>query len=177
MTASKIMIAVGTRPARPASVEFDGHTILDSDDILNLDWIPSSLVVVGAGVIGIEYASMFAALGTQGDGDRAAHRGCSSSATRRSSRRCSTTCATWASCSGSARRSPRVEKHHGGAIAHLASGKRIPADAVLYSAGRQGATDGLDLERAGLEADERGRIAVNAQLPHQGARTSTRRAT
>src|SRR3954447_19097987 len=65
VTASKIVIAVGTRPARPASVEFDGTTILDSDDILNLDWIPSSLVVVGAGVIGIEYASMFAALGTR----------------------------------------------------------------------------------------------------------------
>jgi len=53
VSASKIMIAVGTRPARPASVEFDGRTILDSDDILGLDWIPASLVVVGAGVIGI----------------------------------------------------------------------------------------------------------------------------
>ena len=65
LSASRILIAVGTRPARPSSVEFDGRTILDSDDILNLDWIPSSLVVVGAGVIGIEYASMFAAVGTK----------------------------------------------------------------------------------------------------------------
>ena len=65
LTASRIVIAVGTRPARPSSVEFDGRTILDSDDILNLDWIPASLLVVGAGVIGIEYASMFAALGTR----------------------------------------------------------------------------------------------------------------
>ena len=56
-----------------------------------------------------------------------------------------------------------AEKHKGGAIVHLASGKRVPADAVLYSAGRQGATDEseLELENAGLEADSRGRIAVN----------------
>jgi NAD(P) transhydrogenase len=65
LSASRILIAVGTRPARPASVAFDGRTILDSDDIVSLDWIPSSLVVVGAGVIGIEYASMFAAVGTK----------------------------------------------------------------------------------------------------------------
>ena len=65
LSAARILIAVGTRPARPASVAFDGRTILDSDDIVSLDWIPSSLVVVGAGVIGIEYASMFAAVGTK----------------------------------------------------------------------------------------------------------------
>jgi pyruvate/2-oxoglutarate dehydrogenase complex dihydrolipoamide dehydrogenase (E3) component len=63
LTAAKIVIAVGTVPARPATVAFDGHRVLSSDDILGLDWLPSSLVVVGAGVIGIEYASMFAALG------------------------------------------------------------------------------------------------------------------
>ena len=63
VTAAKIVIAVGTRPARPATVAFDGHRVLSSDDILGLDWLPNSLVVVGAGVIGIEYASMFAALG------------------------------------------------------------------------------------------------------------------
>src|SRR3954470_23966240 len=62
-TAARIVIRVGQRPARPRPVEFDGHRILSSDDVLGLDWLPSSLVVVGAGVIGIEYASMFAALG------------------------------------------------------------------------------------------------------------------
>jgi NAD(P) transhydrogenase len=65
VTASRIVIATGTRPARPSTVAFDGRTVLDSDDILSLDWLPNSLVVVGAGVIGIEYASMFAALGTR----------------------------------------------------------------------------------------------------------------
>lgn len=63
--AERIVIATGTRPARPASVEFDGRTVIDSDSVIHLERIPSSLVVVGAGVIGMEYASMFAALGTK----------------------------------------------------------------------------------------------------------------
>ena len=65
MTAANIVIATGTRPARPDSVAFDGRTILDSDGLLSLEQIPSSMVVVGAGVVGLEYASMFAALGTK----------------------------------------------------------------------------------------------------------------
>jgi NAD(P) transhydrogenase len=59
------VIAVGTRPARPPSVDFDSETVVDSDQILGLSRVPSSMVVVGAGVIGIEYASMFAALGSK----------------------------------------------------------------------------------------------------------------
>ncbi|MBB4942593.1 CubicO group peptidase (beta-lactamase class C family) [Streptosporangium album] len=65
VTAEKIIIAAGTRPARPETVEFDERTIIDSDGILHLQDVPDSMVVVGAGVIGIEYASMFAALGTK----------------------------------------------------------------------------------------------------------------
>ena len=64
-TADKIVIATGTRPARPASVEFDERTVIDSDGIIHLEKVPRSMVVAGAGVIGIEYASMFAALGTK----------------------------------------------------------------------------------------------------------------
>ncbi len=60
-----IVIATGTKPARPAGVTFDEARVLDSDGILNLATLPTSMVVVGAGVIGIEYASMFAALGTK----------------------------------------------------------------------------------------------------------------
>jgi NAD(P) transhydrogenase len=59
------IIAAGTRPARPASVNFDGRTVVDSDGVLALERIPASLVVVGAGVVGVEYASVFAALGTK----------------------------------------------------------------------------------------------------------------
>ncbi len=65
MTAAKIVIATGTTPARPPHVDFDGIRVLDSDQILTLDTVPGSMVVVGAGVIGVEYASMFAALGTR----------------------------------------------------------------------------------------------------------------
>ena len=65
VTAEKFVIAVGTRPARPTTVDFDGRTVVDSDQILDMDHVPPSMVVVGAGVIGIEYASMFAALGTK----------------------------------------------------------------------------------------------------------------
>ena len=64
--AARIVIAVGTRPARPASVEFDDRTIIDSDGLLKLaQRVPRTMTVVGAGVIGVEYASMFGALGTK----------------------------------------------------------------------------------------------------------------
>jgi thioredoxin reductase len=65
VTAERIVIAVGTRPARPKTVDFNERTVLDSDGILHLEKIPDALLVVGAGVIGIEYASMFAALGSR----------------------------------------------------------------------------------------------------------------
>jgi NAD(P) transhydrogenase len=65
VTADRVIIAAGTRPARPETVHFDDRTIVDSDGIISLERVPRSMVVVGAGVIGIEYASMFAALGTK----------------------------------------------------------------------------------------------------------------
>ena len=65
VSAEKIVIATGTRPARPPSVAFDDRTVIDSDGIVHLEQVPRSMVVAGAGVIGIEYASMFAALGTK----------------------------------------------------------------------------------------------------------------
>src|SRR5262245_51533273 len=63
--ADRFVIAVGSTPARPADVDFDDRTVLDSDGILRLDRIPRSLTVVGAGVVGLEYASMAAALGSR----------------------------------------------------------------------------------------------------------------
>ncbi|MDX6297210.1 MAG: transhydrogenase, partial [Nocardioidaceae bacterium] len=65
VSADKIVLAPGTQPARPSQIEFDDQHVVDSDGILSLESIPSSMLVVGAGVIGIEYASMFAALGTR----------------------------------------------------------------------------------------------------------------
>ena len=91
----KFVIGVGTKPARPATVEFDGVTIVDSDQILGLGRVPSSMVVVGAGVIGIEYASMFAALGTKVTVVEARPSMLGFCDEEGSSVRCSTSCATW----------------------------------------------------------------------------------
>ena len=104
VTTEFVVIACGTTPARPAEVDFDEKAVLDSDGLLLLDRIPGSLVVVGAGVIGIEFASMFAALGSKVTVVEKRPGRCSTSATGRSSRGSATTCATWAWSSASARR-------------------------------------------------------------------------
>ena len=92
--AERIVIAVGTRPARPASVAFDDRTIIDSDGLLKLEQrVPRTMTVVGAGVIGVEYASMFGALGHEGDRRRPARPRAARSSTARSARRSSTCCA------------------------------------------------------------------------------------
>jgi NAD(P) transhydrogenase len=159
VSAAKIIIATGTQPARPASVAFDERTIIDSDGILQLDRVPRSMVVAGAGVIGIEYASMFAALGTKVTVVEQRERMLEFcdievvEALKYHLRDLAVTFRFGETVSA-------VERHPEGAIALLASGKRIPADTVMYSAGRQGMTDGLGLEAAGLSADERGRIKV-----------------
>ena len=164
VTAAKIVIAVGTRPARPATVAFDGHRVLSSDDILGLDWLPNSLVVVGAGVIGIEYASMFAALGckvTVVEQRRRLLEFCDSQIIEALQYHLRDLNVIFRFDE----KVTAVEKHGAGAVTHLASGKLIPADAVLYSTGRQGATDSLDLENAGSRRTTAGRIAVERPLP------------
>ncbi|HEX2378966.1 MAG TPA: FAD-dependent oxidoreductase, partial [Gaiellales bacterium] len=136
VSAARIVIAVGTRPAKPRTVAFDGHRVLSSDDLLNLDWLPSSLVVVGAGVIGIEYASMFAALGcrvTVVEQRRRLLEFCDSQiieALQYHLRELNVIFRFDEEVTA-------VAKHGEGAVTHLASGKLIPADAVLYSTGRQ----------------------------------------
>ena len=163
VTADKIVIATGTRPARPASVQFDERTVIDSDGILALDHVPASMVVVGAGIIGIEYASMFAALGTRVAVVERRDRMldvCDAEiveALQYHLRELSVTFRYGESVAA-------VEAHEGGAITVLASGKKIAADTVVYSAGRQGMTEGLDLGNAGLTADNRGRLEVAADF-------------
>jgi NAD(P) transhydrogenase len=169
VSAEKVVIATGTKPARPASVAFDERTVMDSDGIINLERVPRSMVVAGAGVIGIEYASMFAALGTKvtvvEQRDRMLEF-CDLEvveALKYHLRDLAVTFRFGETVSS-------VEARPEGAIASLRSGKKIPADTVLYSAGRQGATDELKLEAAGLTADARGRIAVDeffrTAVPH-----------
>ncbi len=81
------MIAVGTEAARDPRMPLDGNCVFSSDDILQLKDLPGSLAVIGAGVIGCEYASIFAALGVQRDDHREDTRGCCPSSTPKSSRR------------------------------------------------------------------------------------------
>jgi NAD(P) transhydrogenase len=159
-TADKIVIATGTRPARPASVEFDERTIIDSDGIVNLEAVPRSMVVAGAGVIGIEYASMFAALGTKVTVVEQRERMlefCDVEVVEALKYHLRDLAVTFRFGETVA----SVERRPEGAIATLLSGKKIPADTVMYSAGRQGASEHLDLGAAGLGADKRGRIVVD----------------
>jgi NAD(P) transhydrogenase len=162
VTAENIVIAVGTVPARPPAVRFDERSVLDSDGILNLQTIPDALVVVGAGVIGIEYASMFAALGTKVTVvEQREHllEFCDRQVTEALQYHLRDLGVTFRFGDAVV----AVDPHDGGTITHLQSGKRIASDTVLYSAGRQGATAGLNLAAAGLDADRRGRIAVDEQ--------------
>jgi NAD(P) transhydrogenase len=159
VSAEKIVIATGTRPHRPEAVEFDNETILDSDGLLHLDHIPASVVVVGAGIIGIEYASMFAALGVK--------------VTVVEKRRRLLDFVDSQIAEGLqyhlrdlgvvfrfGEAVIAVECHDESTMTLLESGKRIPAEVVLYAAGRQGETDKLGIEQAGLEANERGYLEV-----------------
>ena len=159
-TADKIVIATGTRPARPDTVEFDDRTVIDSDGIINMERIPETMVVVGAGVIGIEYASMFAALGTKVTVVERRERMlefCDLEVVEALKYHLRDLAVTFRFRETVA----SVERLSRGAITVLQSGKRIPADTVMYSAGRQGMTDELNLAAAGLAPDDRGRIRVD----------------
>jgi NAD(P) transhydrogenase len=158
--ADLIVIAVGTRPARPPTVEFDDRTIIDSDGLLKLDHrVPRTMTIVGAGVIGVEYASMFGALGTKvtvvDKRDRVLSflDGEIGEAFQYLLRRGNVTF----------RMREQVTAVEASGRVKLASGKEIVSETVLYAVGRQGDTDALGLERAGLEADGRGRIPVDGE--------------
>ena len=169
-TADKFLIAVGSRPARPEGIPFDDEAILDSDGILNLRRLPRSMVVVGAGVIGLEYASIFSTMDikvTLVDGrptlldfmdkeviDELIHYLRDRGMVLRMNEKVSA-----------------VERTASGAVrTRLESGKEIRSDVVLFAAGRVGCTYTLGLENAGLETDERRRLRVNGHfqtdVPH-----------
>jgi NAD(P) transhydrogenase len=170
VTAKSVVIATGSKPAHPPEIEFNGATVLDSDDIvLKLGELPATIVIVGAGVIGIEFASMFAALGskvTVVDARDGMLDFCDpeiTEALRYHLRELNVVFRF-------GERVVKVEARGNGTLTSLESGKLIPADVVFYSAGRQGAVADLDLANAGLEADSRGRIAVDEHyrtaVPH-----------
>lgn len=158
--ATSILLAVGTKPFRPAHIPFDGKSIIDSDEILEIETLPRSLIVIGAGVIGIEYATIFSALDTAvtvvesrdtmldfidkeivddfsyqlRDRNMKLIFGQAIETVEKDGERCHVT---------------------------LENGRRLSAEMVLFAAGRVGATETLDLKNCGLEADKRGRLTVD----------------
>jgi NAD(P) transhydrogenase len=173
VTAARVVLATGTEVTRDPNIPFDGKKICCSDDILSLEHLPRTLTVVGAGVIGLEYASIFAALGVRVTLIDKRHRLLpfvdaeiidTLAYHLRDSR---VTLRLGEEVSGM----ERVNDVYGERVRiHLASGKQIITDAALYSVGRTGATAALNLEAAGLEADPRGRVNVNEHfqtaVPH-----------
>ncbi|WP_099051012.1 Si-specific NAD(P)(+) transhydrogenase [Mycobacterium asiaticum] len=158
-----IVIATGTKPVRPSGVEFDEKRVLDSDGILDLRSLPSSMVVVGAGVIGIEYASMFAALGTKVtvvEKRDTMLDFCDPEIVEALKFHLRDLAVTFRF----GEEVTAVDVGASGTVTTLASGKQIPAETVMYSAGREGQTEHLGLENAGLETDHRGRIFVDDQF-------------
>src|SRR5262245_28344939 len=172
ITAANVVIACGTHPATLPGVTPDGDVVITTDEICQLPRMPRALTVVGGGVIGIEYASIFAAVGVEVTlvdrrerlldfldheiVDELLHQMRSRNVTFRLGE----AVASVAVSDGPPRR----------AVIQLESGKRITTDMVLLSAGRVPATGTLALEKAGLAVDARGRLAVDAQfrtaVPH-----------
>ena len=162
--ANKIVIAAGAETTRDPHIPFDGERIFTSDDVLDLDRLPRTLAVVGAGVIGCEYASIFAALGVRVTlidkrdrlmpfvdreiSDEFCHHLRENRATLR--------------LNESVDKLEVIEDERGARVRiHLESGKTIVAEKALYSVGRTGATSKLNLAEAGLVPDNRGRLAVD----------------
>src|SRR5262249_50266141 len=141
--------------------------IMDSDGIVHLEQVPRSLLVVGAGVIGIEYASMFAALGTRVTVVERRDRMldfCDLEVVEALKYHLRDLAVTFRFGESVA------AAHRRGARAPAEGGNKTPAAGVMYSAGRQGMTEGLRLDAAGLSADARGRITVDehfrTEVPH-----------
>ncbi|RIK87757.1 MAG: Si-specific NAD(P)(+) transhydrogenase [Planctomycetota bacterium] len=165
--ADKFLIAVGTVPARPATTPFNDRTIFTSDEILSLEGLPKTMIVVGGGVVGVEYACIMATLGvrvTLVDGrtrllgfldreivDAFQYFMRQKGITLRLGEKVSSI--------------EEVETHHGKVQrlvqAKLESGKTLRAETLLYAVGRQGVCKSLGIDRIGLACDDRERLEVN----------------
>ena len=166
-----ILIACGTRPAHSADIPVDGKRIFDSDQVHCLEEIPRELIVVGAGIIGLEYASMFAALGVK--------------VTLLDQRPIlldfvdreivESLCFQLRQLGTVFRLGEKVvsvgfDEERDRVFAKLASGKNVHGQGLLYTIGRQANGDLLNLEAAGLKAEGRGKLSVNEHfqtaVPH-----------
>jgi NAD(P) transhydrogenase len=168
---AKILIACGTRPAHSPEIPFDNHRIVDTDHLADLGGLPKEIIVVGAGVVGLEYASFMAALGAEVTVidqrpvvlefvDRQIVEALSYhlrqlGVTFRLAEKVTHV---------------GIDPVRGYVFAELESGKKVRGDALVYAVGRQANGDQLHLEAAGLAADSRGRLKVNqffqTDVPH-----------
>ena len=160
--ATYIIIAVGTYPAVPPGLDVDHEIVLTSDDILQLSHIPRSLVVAGAGVIGTEYATMFTELGVDVTlvDKRSVYLEMVDDEVRDAFQTQLRERNVTFRMNEEVTRVEKVGKER--VIVHVKSGKRIAGDMLLVSSGRQGAVDGLGLDKAGIVADMRGKISVDS---------------
>jgi NAD(P) transhydrogenase len=167
ISADKFLIAVGTKPARPAHIPFNEHTILTSDEILKLNTLPKTMIVVGGGVIGAEYACIMATLGVrvtlvegkhrilpfldQEIGDAFHYFMRQSGITLRLGEKVA--------------KIEEIEIQNGVfqrlVQAQLESGKTLRAETLLYAVGRQGVCGSLGLDKVGINFDDRERLDVN----------------
>ncbi|HYE02859.1 MAG TPA: Si-specific NAD(P)(+) transhydrogenase [Phycisphaerales bacterium] len=170
--ANHILIAAGTTPARPPGIPFDDVNVITSDEIIRLPYLPRSMIVVGGGVIGTEYASMLSALGVRVTLIEGRARVLDfvdaeiTEALQYHLRQAGMTLRLGEQVVRVSLTDPppsaRPDIYDSMVEAQLESGKTIRADSLLYAVGRQGATDALNLPAVGLEADSRGRIKVDA---------------
>mgnify|MGYP002661294281 CR=1 FL=1 len=160
VTFNKAIITVGSRPYRPEILDFDHPRVFDSDKILQMDYVVKKIIIYGAGVIGCEYASIFTGLGYKVDlinnqdkllsyldseiSDALAHDFRQFGVLIRNNEEID-----------------HLETHDDHVILYLKSGKRIKSDAILWSNGRSGNTEGLNVEGLGLEANSRGQLKVD----------------
>jgi NAD(P) transhydrogenase len=164
-----ILISTGSKPHRPAEIAFDDVQVFDSDTFLQMDHIPQSLAVIGGGVIGCEYASIFVALGvkvTLVDGrDRLLPFLDTEISERLRVRLDALGMQFWFN-----ERPVKVQTDASGVQLAMKSGKALRTEAVLFAAGRRAAVDGLSLEKAGLAINDRGYISVDdnyrTAVPH-----------
>lgn len=163
LTAPNIVIAAGSRPYRPPDVDFDHARIFDSDTILDLSFTPRSITIYGAGVVGSEYASIFRNLNLKVNLvntrdklldflddeiiDALSYHLRDQGVLIRHREVCD-----------------KIEGEDDGVVLHLKSGKKLKTDVLLWANGRQGNTDELRLESAGLEANKRGQLDVNERF-------------
>jgi len=164
LAAGFIVIATGTHCTRTSTLSFEGERVLCADDVPNMSTVPHSLLIVGASTTGIEYALLFALLGTRvtlvdrGDGLSSANACSGGPSLLRQAQGLGVRLLPRSEVIGvdsTAARTVRVE---------LLSGEALSAERVLFTTERNGATRGLGLEALGIQPDERGRLWCDDEL-------------